>query len=332
MFESFRPAVDAFVREHPEDWRKVYPRIYSEAGGYNSARDVAVDLLAALYYEPRTAEREGKQLSSQTKMSIAAAAELVAHRVPVYYIAPQLIEVLVQTRPPEPLDWVNMRLPFEAAAFVFPKGTFQHSTDGECGYLYYARLRAGHTYTHPFNSDTFKGSEDRLVFRTTLGESLATLTHNVTASSCPLLSLNDLWRPAFEIPAADRDSINLNPSDTDLLQSVISLSMGAVLAMLARPDLISPGRACGKKSKMGSEFWEPNIIGHRYRITRHSTDPDHSGISPRMHWRRGHFRSQPHGPEQSLRKIIWIEPVLVAAGSEEAQSYTVASERAQQTK
>lgn len=29
------------------------------------------------------------------------------------------------------------------------------------------------------------------------------------------------------------------------------------------------------------------------------------------HWRRGHFRNQPHGPQLSLRKIIWIRPVLV---------------------
>lgn len=28
------------------------------------------------------------------------------------------------------------------------------------------------------------------------------------------------------------------------------------------------------------------------------------------HWRRGHFRMQPHGPQRSLRKIIFIAPVL----------------------
>ena len=34
-------------------------------------------------------------------------------------------------------------------------------------------------------------------------------------------------------------------------------------------------------------------------------------VSP--HWRRGHFRMQPHGPHQSLRKVIFIAPTLVRA-------------------
>jgi hypothetical protein len=34
-------------------------------------------------------------------------------------------------------------------------------------------------------------------------------------------------------------------------------------------------------------------------------------ISP--HWRRGHFRMQPHGPQMSLRKVMFIAPTLVRA-------------------
>lgn len=29
------------------------------------------------------------------------------------------------------------------------------------------------------------------------------------------------------------------------------------------------------------------------------------------HWRRGHWRLQPHGPQMSLRKRVWIRPVMV---------------------
>ncbi|WP_231663317.1 hypothetical protein [Ralstonia solanacearum] len=31
------------------------------------------------------------------------------------------------------------------------------------------------------------------------------------------------------------------------------------------------------------------------------------------HWRRGHFRMQPHGPQSSLRKVIFVAPVIVRA-------------------
>ena len=38
-----------------------------------------------------------------------------------------------------------------------------------------------------------------------------------------------------------------------------------------------------------------------------------SGIRP--HVRRGHFRSQPYGPQHSLRRPCWIEPTLIGATS-----------------
>jgi hypothetical protein len=49
---------------------------------------------------------------------------------------------------------------------------------------------------------------------------------------------------------------------------------------------------------------------------------DHALPSPpgsgtvRMHWRRGHWRMQPYGEHRSLRKRIWIKPMLV--GGDEA--------------
>lgn len=36
-----------------------------------------------------------------------------------------------------------------------------------------------------------------------------------------------------------------------------------------------------------------------------------SGVAP--HWRRGHFRMQPHGPGSQERKLIFVAPVLIHA-------------------
>ena len=35
------------------------------------------------------------------------------------------------------------------------------------------------------------------------------------------------------------------------------------------------------------------------------------GHTVRGHWRRGHMRMQPHGPKNSLRKLIVIKPILI---------------------
>ncbi|MHA6863331.1 hypothetical protein [Ralstonia pseudosolanacearum] len=48
-----------------------------------------------------------------------------------------------------------------------------------------------------------------------------------------------------------------------------------------------------------------NTEGHSERLTPGQDLPPH--------WRRGHFRMQPHGPQSSLRKVIFVAPVIVRA-------------------
>jgi len=40
---------------------------------------------------------------------------------------------------------------------------------------------------------------------------------------------------------------------------------------------------------------------------------EHSGFEVSTHWRCGHFRMQPHGPQASLRKLMFIAPTIVRA-------------------
>ncbi|MGG1952894.1 hypothetical protein [Ralstonia solanacearum] len=60
----------------------------------------------------------------------------------------------------------------------------------------------------------------------------------------------------------------------------------------------------------------------RYIVGPASLEGVHSGehgerLAPGQalpaHWRRGHFRMQPHGPQSSLRKVIFVAPVIVRA-------------------
>lgn len=52
-------------------------------------------------------------------------------------------------------------------------------------------------------------------------------------------------------------------------------------------------------------------------VKLHDSHGDHdaaqTGSTVSTHWRRGHWRNQPHGPNNSLRKQILIKPVLVRA-------------------
>lgn len=44
-------------------------------------------------------------------------------------------------------------------------------------------------------------------------------------------------------------------------------------------------------------------------------DSHTSGGGVRQHWRRGHYRMQPHGPQSSLRKVIFMKPQLIGTGA-----------------
>ena len=63
-----------------------------------------------------------------------------------------------------------------------------------------------------------------------------------------------------------------------------------------------------RKPKSGdgkpTEFRSPNFLGRLYQSTVAGEAGIRDTSTQRLHWRRGHIKSQPHGPHHSLRKII----------------------------
>lgn len=120
------------------------------------------------------------------------------------------------------------------------------------------------------------------------------------------------------------------------LRAAISLAVNALCYLTAYPDDIAAGypesapedlrqqfsqgdastsqRAKRSLDKLG--FSEVRIAGQR--LLRQSGESAGDGDGERAtHWRRGHWRRQPFGPGRMLRKLVWVMPVLVGAGSED---------------
>lgn len=76
------------------------------------------------------------------------------------------------------------------------------------------------------------------------------------------------------------------------------------------------------KSKLTSLGYVPvHICGKRIVEQRNALDihsPGHTQIA--THWRRGHWRNQVHGPSRSLRKLIWLMPVIVGSKPDTPQA------------
>lgn len=55
---------------------------------------------------------------------------------------------------------------------------------------------------------------------------------------------------------------------------------------------------------VGPSVWAEELAGHADGSSGHSVS---------AHWRRGHFRLQPYGPQSSLRKLLFVMPMIVRA-------------------
>jgi hypothetical protein len=115
----------------------------------------------------------------------------------------------------------------------------------------------------------------------------------------------------IENDSTDTSIWAMTPSEIDEQVNIMltNLTFKVLLAMNARPELISKGVNTGKKLKHGKSVWTPNFIGNNYKVETKNSNQE-SSYSVRLHWTRGHFRQQPYGKDRLERKTIWIEPFI----------------------
>ena len=293
----------------PDHWALCYPKQYQVSSTYPSPKQLAVNLM-----EFRAPNEDVKLLlgSTDKRLALLAASVLVKFKVPIFFVAPDLLAAVRMSVPPIDLDWIDMRLPFDSAAFALPRGSLSHTSRGDVSYLWYARIRKGQPYyLYPEPTPLGIADEDAfMVFISCMDRNV--LSHIVPGSSQPTIPMKDLSNGFELIDASTLSRAGFVEDDMTLVSSAVTLLFSLLFVMSAREGLWERGQWTGKRSKRGLEFWTPNILGKDYVLKR-NTQSSGSGASPRMHWRRGHMRQQPYGENHSLRRSQWIEPVLVAA-------------------
>lgn len=99
---------------------------------------------------------------------------------------------------------------------------------------------------------------------------------------------------------------------------------GAPPALVKRALQGKPGQQQQAKQALNTEGYAfVRYCGEKF--VRHGANDGSSELT-KSHWRRGHWRNQPHGPQLTLIKRVWIRPVLVKAeaGTQEVgRVYTV---------
>jgi hypothetical protein len=112
----------------------------------------------------------------------------------------------------------------------------------------------------------------------------------------------------LELPDEDSPEV-----EADFIERLWRLGLTLVLIMASGEKLVETGKRLkivkpknrSSSSMSSMEYWSPNYLGRVYRSQSQDAEAE-SHLRP--HWRKGHLKSQPYGPKQSLRKIIWLQP------------------------
>lgn len=330
----------------PDWWSKLYPRHYTSFGNYHSPRNVATSLAASmleLIYS-------GSILKAPTasRLIYPGLHGLIQRRMPMFFLAPDFLQAILRTDFDHDIDWTTLKLPYESGILVLPRGAMVHPTDGEVQYIYYTRDKAG-INPGPLGLPPVEFADDGFSFVAMCAvegdviwfDAHFTKSHRATVRfhnlfyrapgepmpTFQLVEKNLTWasRQSEVVPDAVVVEKNLTgwesdlaTSEADFLERLGVILFGTLLAMNARPNLITREKfthAVKDKRGVRREWWSPNIIGEHYRSPKQSPGTG-THASPRLHWRRGHFRNQPFGPGRSERKQIWLEPVMVGVETE----------------
>ena len=82
---------------------------------------------------------------------------------------------------------------------------------------------------------------------------------------------------------------------------------------------LKPGtRKTAERTLINLGYIKVKFIGHQFASSTAGLEFGQSGRTVATHFRRGHFRNQPYGPERSMRKVIFIPPVVVNPGQGDA--------------
>lgn len=315
MTPTAKELCDTWERQHPELWKRCYPRAYQGVGEFESPRFVALSIAAAITWLERSPQTA--PISMQHLAFIASRA--FDFGLPAFFVAREFFAAINQTELPNDLRWTDAKLPHEAGLLYLPVGALRDLEGTSVNILAWMRMRAGEEIMIGERvkcKAAFGGEDDSfMVAAICQSESERAYSRAVAASQTPYIVA-----PTVLIPGGDGIfDLPITADDEVFLSHMVAVCFSLLLSIHAKPELLTPGcRAEGKKTKKAQrEIWTPNVIGKNYMVKREHQGGNHA--SPRYHWRRGHFRAQRHGAGLQQVKTIWLEPMLIGGNDEGEQ-------------
>jgi len=317
LSKMYNMTAEQVEQEFPELWQRCYPRRYEITGKtqYDTPKAVARAMMDALLnYHAISDRRVG-----QTEQNEALwASTMVRYGVPDYYLSHDVAVALMQTTPAEVLDCMTIKLPFEAAAFMIPKGVFTHDEYGPISFVAYTRNYQNSVILCPHPNPKVKHdlhcmNNSMSIFMRSVSGMMLHWTYSHDINMIDLKDESELIELQKTYSHTSRNGIKsqeFTPADILAMTRSIKLLFNIILLMTHKPETVEHGSLLKRirKHDRQIEYWSPRIIGRTYKLRYEQHTATGTHASPRGHWVSGFWREQPHGPGRTLRKTLWIEP------------------------
>ena len=234
---------------------------------------------------------------------------LLEYEIPTFYVSKELLAAAARTDLPAELLLDAVPFPFPALVFMLPKGTIRHPIEGDCSYIVVSRTEKGQVTSLPLKDIRVSCAAPENAVTTSTYLPAENRAYYKSISVVPGETLKAAFERASKIPLElpDEDSPEV---EADFIERLWRLGLTLVLIMASGEKLVETGRRLKivkpkNRSSSSTEYWSPNYLGRVYRSQSQDGEAE-SHLRP--HWRKGHLKSQPYGPKQSLRKFIWLQP------------------------
>ena len=347
MYPLLNEFMNALPSMQPQTHRAIYPRRVHPPNGYANPRFYA----AALWSQLRVGfEPEMNMLPHVT--GIINCLMQIKYRVPTYFVRSEFAQAVAQTEPPGDFKFSEILWPLPAMLFVLPTDFVLKYFGFMCPFISVANNPPG-VYPKmllkdlpPIDKMVINGIARPVSVITPIGNEVERITViypcysknrvpvDYTGSYPLTMNVNEIASAPFtDATYMEEQKLDLRfdphenmedlpkegEQERELQNKVMTFATKLMLALTARPNVIKLG-PCErpekiKKGRIKEALWHPNLIGWEYRAVRVHPEGGGTHASPRMHWRKGHWRNQPYGPkpwtETSPKRLAWIEPILV---------------------
>jgi hypothetical protein len=298
------------------------PRRFQAPPGYHSTRCVAAGLLLLLG-QGRVKDRLGEPPVPTEITAHGIAYQVIPHRLTVFFVREDFARAVAATDLPHDFTLDDLHWPFPGMVVGFPPRFMAEYRGRDVCYVYAANCDAG-----DYRVPGLAGCPTVTVPRSKVGWQWYTWRNGNLESFVTSYFRGDRVDEAvtnydYTDYTGDKDAEGIE-ADRIATDRVSALMLKLLVVLNTRPSLVEYGR-CERPQRFKHgrlkqrQLWSPNLIGWRYRPAQPG-EPTGAHASPRLHWRRGHVRNQPHGPGRIQRRLIWIEPQLIGVDQDEPKN------------